>query len=179
MSSLLPPNSTSTEHALDDATARLGSVASPLRDLWNPHTCPEPFLPWLAWAYSVDTWSDAWSTEQKRQVLAASYSVHRSKGTRYALQQALNSLGYSVEVIEWFEDAPKAEPYTFRLVATINQTPMASLSLYRSLIDVANATKNVRSHLTSVALEGNSQAYLYVGALFTVGETITLAAEAP
>ncbi|WP_218789976.1 phage tail protein I, partial [Klebsiella pneumoniae] len=26
------------------------------RDLWNPWKCPVKFLPYLAWAFSVDRW---------------------------------------------------------------------------------------------------------------------------
>jgi phage tail P2-like protein len=176
--SLLPPNSTDTERAIECATARLADVPVPLRSLWDPATCPANLLPWLAWALSVDEWDPGWSNDQQRGVLSAAYSVHQKKGTRYALQQALGGLGYGVDVVEWYDDDPVAAPYTFRLIAQIDQTPMPSIKVYQSLARVANSAKNVRSHLDSVALAGVTQGLIYVGAACLVGETVTLSAEA-
>ena len=51
MNSLLPRNATGAERAIEGATARVGAVPTPFRDLWNPDTCPAALLPWLAWAY--------------------------------------------------------------------------------------------------------------------------------
>lgn len=176
--SLLPPNSTATERATECAVARMADLPVPLRSLWDPATCPAELLPWLAWAWSVDTWSDSWTIEQKRHVVASAYDVHRVKGTRHALQRALNSLGYGVTLVEWFEDSEPADPYTFRLIARVDQTPLPNLAVYRSIVEVALATKNVRSHLASLALEGHTEAPLFAGALYSIGETITLSAEA-
>ena len=53
MSDLLPPNRTKLEQALERATARLGAVPVPIKDLWNPWRCPVALLPWLAWSLSV------------------------------------------------------------------------------------------------------------------------------
>ena len=52
--SLLPHNASPQERAIEAATARLADVPVPLRDLWNPETCPAELLPWLAWAFGVD-----------------------------------------------------------------------------------------------------------------------------
>ncbi|MBG8794166.1 phage tail protein I [Salmonella enterica subsp. enterica] len=29
--------------------------------MWNPATCPIRFLPYLAWAFSVDRWDESWT----------------------------------------------------------------------------------------------------------------------
>lgn len=94
MSSLLPPNTNVHEHALDDAMSRLGAVPVDIVKLWNPQTCPVAFLPWLAWALSVDEWDETWAEAQKRNTIAASYDVHSHKGTPYAIRSALSVLGY-------------------------------------------------------------------------------------
>ena len=47
--SLLPPNASALERKLEQATLRLGTLPVPLRELWNPDTCPAHLLPWLAW----------------------------------------------------------------------------------------------------------------------------------
>lgn len=61
MISLLPPNATELERALELLIdARIGDISTPLRDLWSAENCPEALLPWLAWALSVDQWSADW-----------------------------------------------------------------------------------------------------------------------
>ncbi|MCD9124037.1 phage tail protein I, partial [Cupriavidus sp. UGS-1] len=51
MTSLLPPNATPLERNLATVGAEaIAGVPVPLRDLWNPATCPPALLPFLAWA---------------------------------------------------------------------------------------------------------------------------------
>ncbi|MHB0167262.1 phage tail protein I, partial [Klebsiella pneumoniae] len=54
MNSLLPPGSSSLERRLAQACSCISDLSVPLRDLWNPWKCPVKFLPYLAWAFSVD-----------------------------------------------------------------------------------------------------------------------------
>lgn len=99
---LLPNNATPQERALDLTTARVGDVGAPLRQLWDPETCPADLLPWLAWALSVDEWEPEWPEDRKRNVIAASVQVHRKKGTRAAVVQAVAAAGYGdAEVVEF------------------------------------------------------------------------------
>ena len=57
MSTLLPPNSSPLERAVEAATT-LG-IETPINTLWNPDECQADALPWLAWALHVDNWDDA------------------------------------------------------------------------------------------------------------------------
>ncbi|MCW2105183.1 UNVERIFIED_ORG: phage tail P2-like protein [Rahnella aquatilis] len=50
---LLPVGSSALEVAAAEACAALENVPVPLRQLWDPLTCPAKFLPYLAWALSV------------------------------------------------------------------------------------------------------------------------------
>lgn len=100
-SSLLPPSSTSQERAIEGATARISDVPLPIRDLWNPDTCPSAILPWLAWQYSVDQWDAAWTDDVKRSVIAAAVNAHRHKGTVASIRSVLASIGFgNVEINE-------------------------------------------------------------------------------
>lgn len=99
---MLPPNASAQEQALQDTIARLGAVPTPIRGMWDPNTCPEHHLPWLAWAFSVDEWNPDWTAAQKRAVIRASFNVHKHKGTVGALRTALNALGYDIELLEWY-----------------------------------------------------------------------------
>lgn len=56
---LLPTGSSALEVAAAEALASLGAMNVPLRQLWNPQTCPVALLPYLAWAWSVEGFSAA------------------------------------------------------------------------------------------------------------------------
>ncbi len=91
---ILPPSSTDFEGAVEAATARIGAVPVPNAALWNAQNCPAAFLPWLAFALSVDDWNPDWPEATKRAVIAASVSVHRRKGTVGAIRQAMIAADY-------------------------------------------------------------------------------------
>lgn len=101
MTSLLPPNSTPLERALEGASQRLDAVPVPIDTLWSAGRCPAPLLPWLAWSLSVDTWEADWPETVKRAVIAASFRVHQRKGTVASVREALAAAGFgAVEIIE-------------------------------------------------------------------------------
>ncbi len=95
MRDLLPPNATPLERALAAATARLSDVPVPVGDLWSPERCPVEWLPWLAWALSVDEWDSGWPEQRKRQAIAQSAALHRHKGTVWSVREALRRAGYA------------------------------------------------------------------------------------
>lgn len=64
-----------------------------IRGLWSAERCPAPLLPWLAWALSVDTWSEGWTEETKRRVVAGSIALHRAKGSRASVERAIAAIG--------------------------------------------------------------------------------------
>ena len=99
MNSLLPPNATPQETAIEAATARIADVPVPNASLWTPATCPAALLPWLAWALSVDDWDGTWPEARQRAVIAASVGVHRRKGTRGAVVAALAAAGYGTATL--------------------------------------------------------------------------------
>ena len=103
---LLPPNASELERAAEGAIrARLTAVPIPLASLWRPDTCPAPLLPWLAFALSVDQWSDRWPEAIQRDVIRQSYEIHALKGTVYSLRHALRTAGYGEAEIQEGLDA--------------------------------------------------------------------------
>lgn len=103
VATLLPPNATQTERALEQATARIGDVAVPIATLWSADTCPEHVLPFLAWALSVDNWDSNWAEEDKRASIRDSVQIHRVKGTVGSIKRALRAAGYGdATVVERF-----------------------------------------------------------------------------
>lgn len=175
--SILPPGSTPVEKALEQVAAGLLDLPVPVRDIVSPERCPLEFLPWLAWALSVDKWDANWSESQKRGAVAASLSVHRSKGTVGALKEALAALGHELEVREWHQLLPMGEPYTFGVRVTIDQEGIPDPAALDTIVAVTNATKNVRSELLGIDMLGKSHgAISFAGAVLS-GEIVNISAE--
>ena len=86
--------------------------------LWDAKTCPEQYLPYLAWALSVDEWQETWTESVKRKVIERSLMLHRIKGTRRALELMLDALGYELKIVEWWEQEPQQTPGTFVVYAS-------------------------------------------------------------
>lgn len=151
---ILPANLADLEKDLDAALSRIELVEIPIAVLWDPWKCPLDVLPYLAWAVSVDQWRSDWPEQVKRRVVAGSLGLHRIKGTRPAVVQALKALGVEVELVEWFEASPRKEPGTFSLIAWANEniTPgqagMLNGVLYDQLFAAVHNAKNTRSHFT-------------------------------
>ena len=116
MSDLLPPSAVPGERALSQAaSSRLESIAPPVRQLWNPDTCPPDKLIYLAWALSVDSWDDRWPIHIKRQMLKDSLHQHRIKGSRAAVENALAAFNAQSLLREWWQTEPKGAPHTFEV----------------------------------------------------------------
>lgn len=100
LQSVLPNNATKLEKALEQTLRSAVSLPVTFGTFWNPDTCPEEHLIWLAWALSVDFWDAKWSVEAKRAVLRDAVRLHRLKGTLGAVKRALASAGYGDARVE-------------------------------------------------------------------------------
>lgn len=153
---LLPDSATPLERALSASDKRL--LAAPhdvIRQAWDPDTCPEHLLPYLAQAWSVDEWDPAWSVATKRQVIKDSPEVHRRKGTPGALRRALAATGVAATVREWFQY--DGAPYTFRVQVALSSAATWTLDQSRALWRTVLTAKNVRSYLDLITLRRRSQ----------------------
>lgn len=149
MTSLLPPNATALEKALEQLAAdRIGDIAVPLRDLWSAEHCPEGLLPWLAWALSVDQWSSDWPLHIRRARVAAAIAIQRIKGTAQSVVDVIASFGGNVVIREWFEQDPPGIPHTFDLTVTLGgmSDSVPSAEFIDAVIAEVARTKPVRSH---------------------------------
>lgn len=175
MQSVLPSNATKYERVLEKVCSRSFSLPVLIDKLRNPSTCPQSVLPWLAYELSVDEWNEDWGAEQKRQVVARSIAVHKKKGTRGALEDALGALGIGVRVIEWFETEPKGVPSTFDLEVQLPAGYKPNEAAYQEIERIVNTAKNCRSHLGKITLTPAvlTQQAIVSGAVFC-GETVTL-----
>ncbi|MCU1717429.1 phage tail protein I [Pseudomonas sp. 5P_3.1_Bac2] len=146
--SLLPSNSTPLERTLEQATARLGELPVPLRELWNPDTCPEELLPWLAWSLSLDSWQPYWPLAVKRARIKAAVDIQRHKGTAQSVRDAVASFGSALALREWWQTTPRGTPHTFEVVLTLGSGVPNTQEYQLDIIKEIEATKPVRSHFT-------------------------------
>lgn len=149
---LLPPNASPEERAIEAATARLGEVSVPLRSLWNPATCPLPLLPWLAWALSIDTWSPDWSESIKRARVAGAIALQRRKGTLEGIRRVVAIFGGAVAISEWWQQTPRGTPHTFNVTLQLGQQAgaPAPAALIDDVITEIRRAKPARSHFEFV-----------------------------
>ncbi|MDW1507438.1 phage tail protein I [Vibrio sp. Vb5031] len=169
-SSLLPENLGDLERDLDAAIARMEDIEIPISTLWDPWNCPIELLPWLAWAVSVDSWHSHWPEDMKRRTVANSLDMHRIKGTRPAVELAIESLGLEYRILEWFQESPRAEPGTFKIDVYIDDDSFLA-SNNAELEQVINDSKNTRSHLRKINLNLSSKGSAYFGCSSFSGES--------
>ncbi|AEK60842.1 phage tail protein I [Collimonas fungivorans] len=148
--SLLPPNSTPQERALEASTARISNVTVPLRTLYQPNVIPVDQLPWLAWQLSLESWKSYWSEEVRRARVRNAMTIHRQKGTAKSVKDVVAAFGGSILLREWWQKAPMGEPHTFDLVMTLSGAggQSATAEFVDDVIAEVNRTKPVRSHFT-------------------------------
>lgn len=171
---LLPSNATPQEVAMAGATARVGDVPTPARDLYNPDVCPAAFLPWLAWTYSVDEWNPQWTEAQKRAAIKNSIFVHKHKGTIGAVRTALAALGFGAQMQEWFNQTPAGAPYTYRLLLEADQVGIDQEAI-KIIEKVVASTKNLRSHLDTIVPSAITHSGPVLAAVCGSGNEITIA----
>lgn len=171
MTSLLPPNATSTERALELAM-RAGIDLSAVGTLWNPATCPADVLPFLAWGLAISHWDVDWSEAEKRAAVAAAIPFHQIKGTRAAVEDILARFHPLLSIVEWWQANPRRDPHTFEVRAPagpggIDASFLTTETAEAVIRDVA-AAKPLRAHFDFVfALE--AQATLWMAGGFQVG----------
>jgi phage tail P2-like protein len=94
MPNLLPPNATPLERRTATALAESTELQIPIRDYWNPDTCPSALLPYLAAEVSVDGWELAESDDARRALIKAAIPLHQKRGTPWAIREVIRRLGF-------------------------------------------------------------------------------------
>jgi phage tail P2-like protein len=157
---LLPPNATPLETALAQTIAnRIGGLTVPLRELWNPATCPLTLLPWLAWTLAADNWDSTWPESVKRARIASAIAIHRYKGTMQAVQDVITAYGGTVQL-----SIPA--PFTFALLVALGTqsgTPPTAAYIDDVIADVTRA-KGARDTFTFTVATNATAAIGVIGA---------------
>lgn len=169
--SLLPTGSSALERRLAQACSGITGLDIPLRDLWNPATCPASFLPYLAWAFSVDRWDENWTETVKRQVIQDAFYIHQNKGTISAIRRVVQPFGFLIRVIEWWQNGDP--PGTFRLDIGVLDKGITE-ETYSELERLISDAKPCSRHMLGMSINLQTQGNIYAGAGCYVGETLTV-----
>lgn len=171
MNSLLPPGSSQLERRAAEACAGISDLNVPLRDLWNPARCPVKFLPYLAWAFSVDRWDEKWTAAEKRKAVTDAFYIHRRKGTIAAIRRVIEAMGFSMSIAEWWEVAdPRG---TFRLTIDVNDVGITD-EIVRELERLIGDAKPVSRHISGINLVTASRGQVYTATTCYLGEIVTI-----
>ncbi|MFV1530519.1 MULTISPECIES: phage tail protein I [unclassified Phaeobacter] len=142
-----------------------------IRALGDPDTYPEHLLHWPAWERSVEVWDHNWPADVKRAVIKRSIAVHRWKGTRWAVEEALAAIGFEAEIREWFEfedHEVSPQPGTFTVSNSVSAggfVPSNTSLAARNARSVIDAAKPLAAHYTFSFEQHATQTVRSAGAL--------------
>jgi len=131
-------------------------------------------LPHLAEQFHImgyEGWRLSTSDFERRAIIKKAIDKHRSKGTRYAIQTALDSLGITCIIREWFDYG--GAPYHFRITLNVNNSEISAetLALFDAYIQ---EYKNVRSVLDNVEINLAVTSAFSVGLSLQSSEIVTI-----
>lgn len=171
MNSLLPPSSSQLERRAAEACASISDLNVPLRDLWNPARCPVKFLPYLAWAFSVDRWDEKWTAAEKRKAVTDAFYIHRRKGTIAAIRRVIEAMGFSMSIAEWWEVAdPRG---TFRLTIDVNDVGITD-EIVRELERLIGDARPVSRHIAQLNIATTVTGVIYSAVTVHDGDIVTI-----
>ncbi|SHK44838.1 phage tail protein I [Megasphaera elsdenii] len=122
-------------------------------------TLGEDLIDCLAVQMHVDDYDKAAPLSVKRKQVKMSFILHRLRGTKYAVETAVNMIYSGGRVKEWFEY--NGHPYHFVISAGENE--ISSTMNFKQIIKSINAAKNVRSWLDYIEFERKINQHIRVG----------------
>lgn len=125
----------------------------------------------LAYDFKVDWWDAEYSLEEKRRTLRDNWNVHRTLGTKYAVETALGNIFPGAKTEEWFEYG--GTPCCFRMAMPIPDEGVTAEKQRRVLSRVWYY-KNLRSHLEGYQLNWESTGHMRMGAYTAASHTIEI-----
>lgn len=169
--SLLPPDATPLERALESAARRVTAIDTPVQALVDPAAIPSHVLPFLAWHLSVDRWEVEWTDATKRAAVADAIAAQRRKGTPASVEAVLASFDDLLELVEWHRATPRAAPHTFEIRLPLGSAGglRATAAFAERIVRDVARVKPARSHGTLLQMAASAGIAQVVGATATAG----------
>ena len=128
-------------------------------------TLEEEYVDALAKTFHLlanESYRFAGTTEQKRELVRNALILHKTKGTKYAVERVCNILDMKeAKLTEWFED--DGEPYTFKINA--NAFDGLNEETIRLLYAMIDEFKNIRSHVAAFEFENTTYGTISMAAV--------------
>ena len=116
-------------------------------------------LPLLLEQFSAEEFTIPGMSEgQTRQLIWDSISIHKHKGTRWAIQHALGIVGAKASISEWWESSRPGQLHTFRIGFYADENPQVGDPIWHErMLQIVQAAKPVRSAL-AIGIGGRATA---------------------
>ncbi len=167
---IMPPALTHDKSIMALAAADAEALAVRLEEIdrvriiSNIDGLDEAVLDILARDFKVDWYDPGYSLEEKRRTLKNSWRVHKTLGTRAAVETAISAIYPETTVEEWFEYG--GEPYHFRLRINL-ANDSGDITKQRRVFQRLNFYKSLRSHVDEVKyFLKPEKVWAYAGAAF-------------
>ncbi len=165
--------------ALAAAIERLDDIDRTRLLVYHVDTVDASALPHLVEQFHLTDYIDDVTSEPlMRRLLKRAIALHRHKGTRWAVETALEAAGVTAEITEWWQTDPPATPNTFQVIAFIRPEGGTAYALDATLI--ARLERMVRAskrHSQGVELALGMETEttrIRVGLTTLSGETVTV-----
>lgn len=125
--SLLPPNATEAERALEAALRiEIDLSAVPVMD--DPAACPENLLPFIAWELAAPRWDALWTEAEKRTAASTAIAENKRRGSRGAVEAVLATFSPDLELVEWWQSNAGDAPGSFQIRARHGVVPFEEMT---------------------------------------------------
>ena len=124
----------------------------------QPETTPASHLGHLAWSKGLDYWNSAWTDGQKRELIRKIPANKRIRGTRAAIDNALQAFLGEMTLTEWWEQSPEGTPGTATAEVALGTSLGTSLADQNNVLDILRREGRLACHVTLVLGVGGSSA---------------------
>lgn len=161
-----------TDAALAKAMTELflpvGQTVDTLR-IWDQvDNLDNDMLDELAWEMDIDWWDSTWDLESKRNTIKTAKQTQHTRGTRYAVQQLIDSAFGGGEIEEWFEYG--GTPNTFKVTVGKSLDDEGIKDFLARLKKI----KNVKSTLDGIVVPVDVSGTVYAGGNYSEHSVTTL-----
>lgn len=144
-------------HAMDVLLAIPANNAKILRKWDQISNMSDAQLDEMAWEFNIDWWDSSFSLKTKRSVIKTCYRVHEKRGTKWAVEELVNSAFGMGKVTEWFEYG--GDPFWFKIQTNATLTE-DGMTYFLNMID---KVKSARSHVEMIEVTRTISQYMHAG----------------
>ena len=138
-----------------DKAARLMTTWDKINEL------PETELDNLAWELNITWYDKAAPISVKRELILNSDKVYRKLGTKWAVENVINTYFGEGHISEWFEY--DGEPGHFKIFSS---NPKITDEYLKQFMNVLNKVKRASAHLDGIFITLTGQMHLHAGVAY-------------